>query len=215
MTAGSTSKRYGKPCVPTLQFRFRSSGIRNQIYLVEKRDDCDFAQLGADRFQAALMQTQINDGLFLRCTSTLEDTIKFLVALHAEITRRYAETPITGAVKSVPFDKRAYLQDKPASAMMTFGCFSFVNSKSAALKLRDLFMKQLMVVQKLSAEKAAMIADRFPTPLLLQRHYQSLPSEEACEDYFSEWKAKGQEKVFGKALSQRIYHIFCRQETPL
>lgn len=55
---------------------------------MEKLETVDFGALGKDRFDAAIMQTHVIDGMFLRYTSGLEDTIKFILTLTNLISRK-------------------------------------------------------------------------------------------------------------------------------
>ena len=47
---------------------------------------------------------------------------------------------------------------------LTFGIFQELNAKSKSLTLGDLWMKQLVCIRGLTADKAKLVVDKFPTP---------------------------------------------------
>lgn len=67
------------------KYRLIHSGITKLIYLVEEIERLEFGGIRREQFIAALIQTQVTDGLFLKYTVCLEDTIKFLVTLYQQL----------------------------------------------------------------------------------------------------------------------------------
>lgn len=71
------------------KYRLRSSGIKNLIYLVEKSPTADFSSIGRDRFDAAIVHTQVVDGLYLRYTSGIEESLRFLIGITKQVEQKY------------------------------------------------------------------------------------------------------------------------------
>ncbi|PJF18267.1 Angio-associated migratory cell, partial [Paramicrosporidium saccamoebae] len=192
---------------------------KNLIYLVEKSGSADFSNIGKDKFDAAIVHTQIVDGLHLRYTSGIEETLRFLITLSIDITNRAAESLHAG-IMGAPVIRDAYFSKLEAEGKLTgrrlfqsFGCFTQMNSKSANLSIKDLFMKQLLSIRQLTVEKAAAITQKFPSALSLWRHYQSLATEKSREHYFKEWEVSESQRKFG--LKFRDISFIMRDPVPL
>lgn len=198
------------------KFRLRASGLTNRIYLVEKGDNTDYRVISKERFDTAIAQTQIVDGMFLRYTGGLEETLRFLTSMTRDISARVLKDSVMAITASYPVRKEVYLEHVrterevgKCSVYQTFGCFTQINSKSANLTIKDIFLKQLLTIRQLTAEKAFAIVERFPTATALCRHYRQLDTDREREEYFKNWAVEDSERRFGTALSKRIYHLFC------
>ena len=196
--------------------------MQNKIYLVEKGDDVDFNSLGQNRLDAAIMQTQIVDDLFLRYTSGMEETLRFLMSLHASISRRYANSDLFAGIMAHPVQRQSYLAYLAEQGRNTghqfhqsYGCYTQLNHKSANLTVSDIFLKQLLCIRQLTADKAVAIIGKFPTLLSLYRFYGSLGSARDREHYFKDWTVGDSHRRFGLALSKRIYHLIHGESYPV
>lgn len=199
------------------KFRLNSSGITNRIYLLEKYEGADFSGIGENKYRAAVVHTQVLDNLFLRYTQNLEESIKFIVAMHKDLIEKHLTRSIRFALQTDTDNIRraqflASLQRKSQENrcryLMTYTCYSQINSKSANQTLRDLFLRQLMTIKHMSADKAALIADQYQTPVSLYEMYARLPDDVTRINVFKEWNVPGQTKKFGPMLSTRICETF-------
>lgn len=199
------------------KFRLNSSGITNRVYLLEKYDGADFSSIGENKYRAAITHTQILDNLFLRYTANLEESIKFVVALHKDLINKYVTKSINLAVqpdstdtRRAPFLAALHRQSQIDSCryLMSYGCFSQINSKSGGQTLRDLFLRQLMTIRHMSAERAALISDQYPTPIALYEMFKRLPDDKRRREFFSSWVVPGSVRRFGPMLSERIFETF-------
>lgn len=136
--------------------------------MIEDTEALDYGSIGEERFNAAIIHTQTNDGFHLFNSKGPEDTVKFIVSIHKSLSESFADKEIIGMRMNVPFDKKTFLDhlSNYPDQHMTFGCFSYCNSKNATLKLKDLFVKQLLCIRQVSVEKAAMIINKFTTPIM-------------------------------------------------
>lgn len=161
------------------------------------------------------MQTQVIDGLYLRHTGGMEESLRFLVSLHETITQRCKGKDLWAGCMSFPVQRQEYFsylteqsQLRGVTHYQTYGCYTQLNHKSANLTTRDVFMKQLLCIRQLTAEKAAAIVEKFPTLLSLYRLYSSIPEERTREQHFKDWSVDGDpQRRFGPALSKRIYRL--------
>ena len=85
--------------------------------------------------------------------------------------------------------------------------FAAIASKSASLNVGDVFLKMLMSIKGVSAEKAIEIQKHFTTMIALVESFAAVDKEkgkmlvaERCCQY-------GRKKI-GKALSEKIYDVF-------
>lgn len=186
---------------------------------MERGDDADFGSIGQERFDAAIMQTQVVDGFYLRYTGGMEESVRFLSNLHEHIVREHEGNDLWAGIMPYPLDRLRYLRSlverertSGQRCYQTYGCYIQLNHKSANLTVRDLFMKQLLCIRQLSIDKASLIVHSFPTFVALYRHYQGLKGEREREEYFRDWTTEGaSRRRFGPALSRRIYRLFtCR-----
>lgn len=194
------------------RFRLFASNIRNKIYLIEKSDDADFNSIGQARFDAAIMQTQIIDGFFLRYTGGMEESIKFLSSLHQMIVLKHHGQDIFAGTMGFPVYRKKYFahlerleQSTGHLHYQSYGCYTQLNHKSANLTVRDIFVKQLLCIKHLTLEKATQIVESFPTLISLFKHYLfTLRTLEERENYFKDWTVTSSKRKFGAALSKRI-----------
>ncbi|PGH06062.1 hypothetical protein AJ80_08230 [Polytolypa hystricis UAMH7299] len=179
------------------KFRLRRSGIQNVIYLIEEFSVTDSVTASGMRYQdavaSAIASTQVVNGYFVKKTTNLDDTIRYLVRMTSLLQSMYTPnqtttTTTTTATSSsnTPHPRlslipsrhitslQAYLQlltqlranSNPSTTIYTttFATFSTLSSKSDMLSLRDVFLKMLMCTRGVTGDKALEIQRRWPTP---------------------------------------------------
>lgn len=181
---------------------------------MEKTTTVDFGGIGVDAYRAALTQTVIVDKLRLRQTGGMDETIKFLVALHHGIIDNYRNCDLHGGIMMYSALRETYFAYLAQQTEMlgqpffqSYGCYTQLNHKSANLTIRDVFLKQLLNIKQLSIEKATAIIERFPTFASLYRHYDNMKTEDK-EIFFKDWTIDSSRRKFGPILSRRIYTLF-------
>ncbi len=199
------------------KFRINSSGISSRIYLLERFEGLDLTGIGEAKFKAAIMHTQILDDLILRYTSNLEDSMKFIIAVHRDLVAKHSSKiihlafdPDSANTRRGPFLSKLHKKSQEDSVkyLMSYSCYSVINSKTGDMSLKDLLLRQLMTIKLMSAERAYMIAERFQTPIALYNHFTSLTDDDTRRNYFKDWCMEGQLRKFGTSLSQRIFETF-------
>jgi crossover junction endonuclease MUS81 len=92
---------------------------------------------------------------------------------------------------------------------VSFASYSDLNSKSRSLTLKDTFIKLLMTIRGLSAEKAAEIVKVYPTPHHLFDAFDFLDNEEEKKKMLMNIGGNMiRRKNIGSALSEKIYQIW-------
>lgn len=203
--------------------RIVRSLLSSTFYLVERTGTAaahEFLGGAEERLLAATLQCQVIDGLMYRQTSSLDESIVFLAALHKQLRKRLEKSDISACkLKASDFSFKHFSGQfsklKEANnwknVFMNYTAYALLNSKSTNQSSTDVFLRQLMTINGVTFDKACAIIKNYPTPLALYRFYESLPNELAKEDAFKEYPIDGSMKRFGLALSKKIYEVFGRR----
>ena len=187
---------------------------------MEKATVVDFGGIGVDAYRAALAQTVIVDNLRLRQTGGMDETIKFLVALHHVIIEDYGTHDLHGGIMMHSVLREAYFAYLAQQTeilgqpfFQSYGCYTQLNHKSANLTIRDIFLKQLLNIKQLSIDKATAIIQKFSTFASLYHHYDDMKTDDK-EKFFKDWTAGSSRRKFGPILSKRICNLFNAHSYP-
>nr|KAJ3422042.1 Crossover junction endonuclease mus81 [Polyrhizophydium stewartii] len=168
------------------KFRLSGCGLTNVTYLVEEGSLSNAEGFGKDRLVSAMTQTQILDGFFLKRTFSPQETVQYLFNMTRVVQSMYAaggnllhctffreQNQTIYALRARDTDRNtvagtrqtlaAALRISPTNVVVTYGAFVEMNSKTGGLTLSDVWMRQLMCIRGVSAEKAASVAAHFPT----------------------------------------------------
>nr|CAG8573282.1 2604_t:CDS:2 [Entrophospora candida] len=92
---------------------------------------------------------------------------------------------------------------------VSYASYSELNSKSKSLTLRDIFLKFLMTIKGISAEKAMEIIKKYPTPHDLFEAFNSLNTEGEKKRMIKDiYDGMIRRKKFGPVLSEKVYKIW-------
>jgi crossover junction endonuclease MUS81 len=105
------------------------------------------------------------------------------------------------------FNLKASLAQPNVYHCVRYEAFAALSSKSASLNVGDVFLKMLMSIKGVSAEKAIEIQKHFPTMIKLVDIFASVDEEEGKMLVMEQCSKYGRKKI-GKALSQNIYEVF-------
>ncbi|KAI9142421.1 hypothetical protein BKA69DRAFT_1037745 [Paraphysoderma sedebokerense] len=232
------------------KFRLSNTGLSHLIYVVEddNQNRALLEPIWAKSVQTAHTQTQIWNNFFVKRTSSVDDTIEYLIRLTETIKSQWRNKPlyyltppdketwikykrygkvINNAV--VPMSLEEYetrkvhegaLKSCVDSVHFTFAYVEMLNTKTKAFTLNDVFVKMLMTVRGVSAEKAKFLAEKYKTPRALFETYASLPTQQSQnqllkQDSEAEERRLGMSllrKKFGDALSRKVAEIWCSNE---
>lgn len=169
-----------------------------------------------DKLFAAMIQTEICEGFFVRHTTSLEDTIRFITGLHQDVIAAYSRHPLHFVANHPsPIDKDILWdlireQESLTGHMLhfTYSSFASLNSKTGNMTGLDLFLKQLLCIKGMSADRVALVASHFPTPAALYEEYARQSDDQSRRRYFEQWRCEGALKSFGPKLSHKLYEVF-------
>ncbi|PGH04964.1 hypothetical protein AJ79_06921 [Helicocarpus griseus UAMH5409] len=173
------------------KFRLRRSGVQNVIYLIENFADAGAAGIKYhEHVASAIASTQVVNGYFVKQTRNLDDTIRYLARMTRLLRKMYTTaadnvasnvSPLSiiptkhltspnsylellSRLRSAQNHRSNYHQTRKPIYTVTFPTFSSLASKSEMLTLRDLFLKMLMCVRGVTADKALEIQKHWRTP---------------------------------------------------
>ncbi|KAJ3066295.1 Crossover junction endonuclease mus81 [Podochytrium sp. JEL0797] len=196
------------------KFRLSSCGIPNVIYLIEEVSVESANQFGYDGIHTAITQTQVENGFFVKRTTSAEDTLSYLVSMTQFLQNHYQN-------KSLVFDTNR----KPAASSFSFNnsSNSFVvssisfaefaqrNSKTKNFCLGDVWIRQLLTLPGMSQEKACFFSKTFKTSAqffkAMHRCQNDSEREKMCQDAGGEAR-----KGVGLQLAKRLVNVFWRSE---
>ena len=156
------------------KFRLKRSGIRNVVYLVEDYGSVGFMpEEQHQRLVTSITATQVIDGLFVKRTRKLDDTIAYLARMTKLLKKRYDRRGLTVIPSSVLTSQNHIAlrnlgssteSDNETLRYITYSSFASLLHKSNALTLRDVFLKMLMCTRGITGDKAIEIQRHWETP---------------------------------------------------
>ncbi|KAK7416296.1 Crossover junction endonuclease mus81 [Neonectria magnoliae] len=203
------------------KFRLKRSGAKKVIYIIEEiAMDPASIQRYEEAVQSAIASTQVVNGCFVKKTTKMDETVRYLARMTTMLKRTYESktlnvipTNVLTAQNYLPL--LAHLGEKQPSTgfYITYPAFSSLASKSGTMTLRDVFLKMLMTTKGVTGERALEIQKRWKTP------YDFVKAFEACGSGDQGAKRKrdmvfaqttqlvGRKKI-SKALSQKIAEVW-------
>ena len=91
--------------------------------------------------------------------------------------------------------------------LITYNAYSDLNVKTKLLRLRDIWVRQLMCIKGMSVCKACIIANQFPTMRSFVDALKQLPDAKAREAFLMNLGDAGRRSI-NKALAQTTVQIF-------
>ncbi|RDA94127.1 hypothetical protein CP533_6621 [Ophiocordyceps camponoti-saundersi (nom. inval.)] len=203
------------------KFRLKRSGVKRVVYIVEEISmDSAAYQRYDEAVQSAIASLQVVNGYFVKRTTQMDETIKYLSRLTRKLKRDYESktlnvipTDILTAQNYLPLLARLRQQDDSMSYNISYSAFASLASKSDMMTLRDVFLKMLMTTRGVTGERALEIQKRWKTP------YDFVKAFEACGSGEQGKKRKrelvsvelthlvGRKKI-SKPLSQKIAEVW-------
>lgn len=207
------------------KFRLRRSGVKSVTYIIEEiRMDSDHLSKYQEAVNTAIASTQVVNGFFVKKTQKMDDTIRYLVSMTKLLKERYENKPLhlipTGIVTSenyLPLLEHLGKTQPSTDFHITYEAFASLGSKSAVLRLRDVFLKMLMCIKGVTGEKALQIEKKWKTPYAFIDAYRKIEMQEASKEQAkkkkmdlvsSELATLIRRKSIGKAVSVKIAEVW-------
>ncbi|KAG0372548.1 Crossover junction endonuclease mus81 [Mortierella sp. AD032] len=200
------------------KFRLSRSGIGQVVYLIETYRPNETYDIPQEGIRTAMTTTQVHEGFFLKRTGSTDQTIEYLVAMTEALKEKY-EHQVLYVIPDEVIERDSYLdlleelrRKSPGREYLTsYQAFAKLNSKSETLTVRDNFVKMLMVIRGLSAEKAIEIAKVYGTPRAffsaLDKPGSDAPREERREIITKSGSNLGRKKI-GPALANKVADLW-------
>ncbi|XP_066912405.1 crossover junction endonuclease MUS81-like isoform X2 [Clytia hemisphaerica] len=201
------------------KFRLKSCGLKKLIYLVEKYGSSEHFVVPETTLKQAVMNTQVVDGLFIKETTSIQDSVQYLRLMTNQLTRMYKDKIIHGVsmedVKTIksnhPFSDVIALEEQH---LIQFNEFSSQTDKNKVLTCREMFVKQLMQMKGVSAERAVAIVNLYPTPSCLMDALDQLPTNEQKMNIVTDLPFGKARKKIGLPISRQLYAHYTMVDVP-
>ena len=215
------------------KFRLKRSGVQNLIYLVE-----DYGSVGYmpeeqhQRMVTSITATQVIDGLFVKRSRKLDDTIAYLARMTKLLKKQYERKALT-VIPSSALTPQNHISlrsrsldsnDQRTVHYITYASFASLVQKSGALTMRDVFLKMLMCTRGITGEKAIEIQRHWETPHAFVQELKRVGGDEdkhgsstidrnagAARKKDLVWSVAGNlvgRRKIGKAVSARVGEIW-------
>ncbi|KAL1748375.1 ERCC4 domain-containing protein [Schizophyllum fasciatum] len=230
------------------KFRLHNSALTKIFYIVEsydrnRREEAKKSPMGK-AFDTAISSTIVVDRFRVKETSHINDTIAYYATLHEMVKLRYQNQPLH-IIPSHLVRRPTYLKlqkhlrhTQPHREHLTsFAQFQALNSKSGFTTVRETWARQLLRVNKMSAEKAGAIVQRYPCARALrdafveaeaaEREGRAAEAAEAREAGGAGGRRKKSEvrlakhllkdvgqgmRLVGESLSEKVYELMMADE---
>ncbi|KAJ3087359.1 Crossover junction endonuclease mus81 [Quaeritorhiza haematococci] len=198
----------------TIKFRLANCGLENIIYLLEETTNADAEGFSAAAIRSALAGPQVLSGFNVKRSKTIDESVHFLVTVTNMLRRKFEGSDLY-AIPPAVLDKdkfKHYLSEASArhgrTYRLTFTTFGELNSKRGCFTVHDVWIRQLMTIRGVSAEKAVSIVTSYPTPRSLKEALDALPTREEKEALLTGLGEVGRKAII-PALAKRMVDLFC------
>ncbi|EPY49960.1 Holliday junction resolvase subunit Mus81 [Schizosaccharomyces cryophilus OY26] len=193
--------------------RLTKSGISTVFYILE---ESNFDESFSESIHTVVSNIQVDHLFHVRCTKSLDHTTATLANMTKHIHNLYEARKTLQlipdlSVEAKTFESmRKYLErlDPSVTYHITYNAFSSVLSKSSTLTLGDIFIRMLMTIRGVSAQKAIEIQKRFPTFIDLFEAYERCSSNQDREMLLARSFQGFGSQAIGPALSAKIAYVF-------
>ncbi|KAG9233104.1 hypothetical protein BJ875DRAFT_58065 [Amylocarpus encephaloides] len=209
------------------KFRLKKSGIKNVIYIIEEISlNDDHAGKYQEAVQSAIATMQVVSGYFVKKTTSIDDTIRYLARMTRLLKEQYEKQPlhiiptkVLTAANYLPLVQKLKDEQPSKGFHISYPALASLSSKSDSLTLRDVYLKMLMCIKGVTGEKALEIQKRWKTPMTFIEAYQACDEgddgkKQKFELVMKEMGNLAGRKKIAKALSVNIAKVWgCEGET--
>ncbi|KAJ3282993.1 Crossover junction endonuclease mus81 [Rhizoclosmatium sp. JEL0117] len=187
------------------KFRLSKCGLPKIIYLLEEVNTESAESFGYDGVFTALTQTQLENGFFVKKTTSAEDTLNYLISITQCLKQLYKD-------KSLVFDNKKQLETKGNTVYsISYAEFQRRNMKTKNFMLGDVWIRQLMVIHGMSAEKACFFARTYKTSASFYKALSACANDTEREKLIVAASGDAR-KGIGAAVAKRMLNVFWRGE---
>ncbi|KAJ2798111.1 Crossover junction endonuclease mus81 [Coemansia guatemalensis] len=186
--------------------RIHSTGFTNVFYIVEGNDPDAVSRIGEAAVNSALSRIQISHGFHLKCLTNFESTLRLLMqttnVLKSVLKGIYAiPDTFVGLKGFAEMKKSLHLRFPQVSLAMSFDAYDAVSNKSGSLSTGEIYLRMLMTLRGMSADKALTVGGRYHTPKQL---VEELGDADDGDKTVEELVVSGTCRKIGPALGKRL-----------
>ncbi|WBW75160.1 Holliday junction resolvase subunit Mus81 [Schizosaccharomyces osmophilus] len=193
--------------------RLTKSGLSTVFYILE---ESNFDESFSESIHTVVSNIQIDHLFHVRCTKSLDHTIATLANMTKHIQNLYQDRKTLKLIPDLSVEAKTFESmrkhlerlDPSITYHITYNAFSSVLSKSSTLTLGDIFVRMLMSIRGVSAQKAIEIQKRFPTFIELFESYERCSSNQDRELLLAKSCQGFGSQAIGPALSAKIAYVF-------
>ncbi|EPB82577.1 hypothetical protein HMPREF1544_10661 [Mucor circinelloides 1006PhL] len=202
--------------------RLRRTGANKVIYVVENYNREEAERFGMPAIQTAMSSTQIIDGIFLKRTNTIDETVDYLVSATKLVKRMYQNHTLH-AIPGHLITRQSYLDLKQAynkkagdkeAYLVSYPLFSQLNSKNGSTSVHEVYLRMLMTIRGVNAERALSLMKVYPTPKSLLMAFRSKPPEEAKNLAKIATQEHISRRRWGTKISESLYEVWGAMSYP-
>ena len=199
------------------KFRLKKSGIKHVTYIVEDFSiSAERCEKYGEAVESVIAAMQVVSDIFVKQTSKLDNTIRYLARFTKELQSRYRDKHIR-VVPKKKIEMDSYLtmiegmrQASPNAILgTTFSTFSALCDKNDSMTLRDIYLKMLLCIQGVTADKAIEISNLWPTPTAFIEAYNARAAGKEKDSMVSDRLGDAiPRKKVAKVLSAKIAAVW-------
>lgn len=186
------------------KFRLHKSGIENLIYLIESYGNNQHTGLPLKTLLQAATNTQIHGKFIVKFTDCHQDSMMYLAVMTELLIKKYSDKVLI----SCPKNNLGTVLNNDFIPVLNFNEFNQLSSKTKNLKIREIFIKQLLQLKTLSVDKALAITTVYPTPKSLIDVYSKCQSESEGINVLSGITFGPLRKSIGPQISKILYQFY-------
>lgn len=195
------------------KFRLKNCGLKKLIYLVETYGSASHFAVPETTLRQAIMNTQVVDGLFVKETADVFDSVNYLKTMTRRLIKIYKDKSLhclsMECVKKLKEkdDFEMIIQSKE-QYLISFQEFTTQTEKNKMLTVREMFAKQLMQIKGVSAERVVAIVNKYPTPACLLTAVEEATTREEKENLLTNLDFGKAKKKVGAPISKQVFTLF-------
>lgn len=206
--------------------RLRRSGISKVVYIIEEyaiagngeRSLVGGQGIGMEAIETAIASLQLVEGIFVKRTAKADETIRYLANITRRLQRQHENETLyiipnsALDLKTYPKLKEHLLETEPdKSYHVDYQIFQDMMEKGATVNLKEVFIRMLMCVRGVTAQKALYVQSIFGTPYGLIKAYENCNSDREREELLAN---KCGDAVAKKAISKQLSALVAKTWAP-
>ncbi|ESO96484.1 hypothetical protein LOTGIDRAFT_115731 [Lottia gigantea] len=192
------------------KFRLKRCGVKNAIFLIENYGSMQNFSIGEDRIKQSIANTQVIDGFGVKRVKDTKESVVYLTVMTRYLQNYYQNKTLHTCSPDVVKElNRPFDINNTDHYLMPFQNFNLGSVKSKALTVSEMFGKQLIQLNGMSADKAKAVIDNYPTPISLLEAYAGCRGLKEKEQLLAGIKCGKLTRNLGLAQSKQIAGIYC------